>query len=144
MTITRLAAVLASALLLAPLRRAQDTADAEAIAATMNATFDRPDAPLDAGPVVVSGAFAVADWTQGDRGGRALFERKGEAWVVRFCSGDALRSADGLVRLGVPQEDADQLAALLAEAERAVAPERIAAMAAFDGTVQMSAGEGRP
>ena len=39
------------------------------------AHFGSPRFPLDIGPVVISGDHAIADWTQGDFGGRALFER---------------------------------------------------------------------
>lgn len=46
--------------------------DATDIGAMMRATFDRPDAPLTAEPIVVSGDYAVVDWTQSDQGGRAL------------------------------------------------------------------------
>lgn len=144
MTIPRLVATLVFALIAAPHTWAQQGGDAAAIAAAMRATFERPDAPLDAGPVVVSGTFAVADWTQGGMGGRALYERADEGWVVRFCSGDALRTAEGLQRLGVPYADAVLLEARLAEAERAVAPDRLAAMAAFDGTVAMGGAEAAP
>jgi hypothetical protein len=37
--------------------------------------FDKPNETLSVGPVVVSGNHAVADWAQGDMGGRALLRR---------------------------------------------------------------------
>lgn len=50
-----------------------DTAsDQQNIQHLMRHTWERPDAPLDVGPITVEGDHAVVGWTQGERGGRAL------------------------------------------------------------------------
>lgn len=100
-------------------------------------TFDKPDAPLSAEPIVVVAEHAIADWTQGDTGGRALLHKKDGKWTIALCGGDALKEADFLVQAGVPPTSAAQLAAQLSDAERHVAPERIAQLARFDGVVVM-------
>ena len=115
-----------------------DTADDEvAIADVLHAMFDRPDATLDASPIVVSGEYAIADWTQGEMGGRALLQRRERGWRLILCAGDGLRTARGLADLGVPSVDASALARKLAAAERDTPQRRLAAMSRFDGVVRM-------
>lgn len=110
-----------------------------AILGMMRATWDRPEAPLEAGPVVVDGDYAVADWTQADKGGRALLRRMDGAWTTWLCAGDGIRDAAGLIEVGVPEAHAKTLAMRLAEAERDVPPARLARMASFAGVVRMHA-----
>ncbi|RYD65162.1 MAG: copper uptake system-associated protein [Sphingomonadales bacterium] len=91
-------------------------------------------APIDIGPIVVSGNHAVADWTQGQFGGRALYERHGGGWMLLLCSGDSVRRADNLRRAGVPDFNAGWIADQLAAEEAALPPERLACMKRFVGT----------
>lgn len=118
-----------------------DAGATDAIVAAMHATWDRPEQPLEAGPVVVAGDLAVADWTQGEAGGRALLRRAGAGWETVLCAGDGIRTAEGLQAVGVPAEQATRLARALADAERSVAPARLARMARFAGVVRMDAGD---
>lgn len=96
--------------------------------------FGSPRAPIDVGPIVVSGNHAVADWTQGRFGGRALFERHGGGWMLLLCSGESIRRADNLKRAGVPDFNAGWIADQLASAEAKLPPERLARMTRFVGT----------
>ncbi|MBW6533154.1 copper uptake system-associated protein [Sphingomonas sp. RRHST34] len=98
------------------------------------AHFGSPLAPIDVGPVVVSGDHAIADWTQGDFGGRALFERGAYGWMLLLCSGDSIRRAENLKRAGVPDFNAGWIADQLASAEAKLPPERLARMKRFVGT----------
>ena len=98
------------------------------------AHFGSPLAPIDVGPVVVSGDHAIADWTQGDFGGRALFERGAYGWMLLLCSGDSIRRAENLKRAGVPDFNARWIADQLAAAEAKLPPERLARMKRFTGT----------
>lgn len=111
--------------------------DQAAIAALMNERWNRPDAPLEAGPIVVVGDSAVADWTQGQAGGRALLERRAGQWRIVLCAGDALRTERGLTEAGLHPALASGLAAKLAQAEGGVSPKRLSAMAAFQTVVPM-------
>ena len=114
--------------------------DEAAIVAQMRATWEKPEVPLDAGPVVVEGDHAVADWTQGARGGRALLRREHGQWTTVLCAGDGIRSAEGLRAVGVLAAQATVLAAKLAKAEQAVPAERLARMSAFLGVVRTQQG----
>jgi hypothetical protein len=112
---------------------AQD--DADAIRALIGATWDRPDSKVETDPVVVSGQHAVASWTQGDRGGRALLKRDGAQWKVVLCSGDPLTRAGSLVEAGVPKPDADVIAQRLTDDEARASADRRAKFSLFEGTV---------
>ncbi len=92
--------------------------------------------PIDVGPVVVSGDHAIADWTQGDFGGRALFERGSYGWMLLLCSGDSIRRAENMKRAGVPDFNAGWIADQLAKAEAELPPARLARMKRFVGTAQ--------
>jgi len=137
-TITRRASFLGAAVLTASCAPpATDAADVAAIEDLMRATWDRPEARLDAGPIAVADDYAVADWTQGAAGGRALLRKRNGQWSVILCAGDALRSADGLRALGITETTAARLSNDLIDLERDVEAARLAKMSAFAGIVRM-------
>lgn len=99
--------------------------------------FDKPEQRLQVDPVVVVSDHAIAGWVQGDMGGRALLRRKGHAWHIVLCSGDQLKSADTLIKVGIAAAAANQLAASLAAAEAKTDPARLAMFAKFDGILML-------
>lgn len=103
----------------------------------LHAMFDKPGVTLTVSPVVISGDFAIADWTQGDMGGRALLRRKQGVWVLTLCAGDGIKSREALKTAGVPEPDAASLAQDLAAAEARLGPERVAMFSRFEGLVTM-------
>jgi hypothetical protein len=132
------AGMLSALLLLAPATATlADTPDQTAIQTVMHGMFDKPDSELVISPVTVESGFAVAGWTQGDMGGRAFLKKDGAKWTLILCTGDGIRSVEGLVASGVPSETARALAAAIAEQEKAVEPERLKKLASFQGTVRM-------
>lgn len=100
------------------------------------AHFGSPRFPIDTGPIVISGDHGIADWTQGDFGGRALFERGAHGWMLLLCSGDSIRRPENLMRAGVPDFNAHRIAEQLAKAEAVLPPGRLARMKRFIGTAQ--------
>jgi len=118
--------------------------DADQIRFLIGATWDKPDAKVTVDPVIVSGTHAVASWTQGERGGRALRRRGGTGWSVILCSGDPLRAASSLVAAGVPQDEAGRIADGLARAEALVPPRRRALFSRFEGTVTLDDADRKP
>jgi hypothetical protein len=42
----------------------------------LHLTFDKPEAKLDVAPVVALAGYAIAGWTQGETGGRALLQAR--------------------------------------------------------------------
>lgn len=134
----RFAAALAISLALLACHAPQ-SADEAAIVAVMKRTWDKPDSPLVVGPIAADGDAAIADWTQGAMGGRALLRRRDSQWSVVLCAGDGIRSPAGLQLAGLAADQAQRIAARLQEQEARVAPERLAAMRSFKGIVRMDA-----
>ncbi|MFM2066370.1 MAG: hypothetical protein RLZZ584_1279 [Pseudomonadota bacterium] len=110
-----------------------------AIRDVLMAQFDRPEARLKVDPVVVEGSHAVADWIQGERGGRALLHRHGDAWTIVLCAGDGLKDPEVLRDAGLEARAAARLSRQLAAAERHLNPEQRARLASFEGIVRMDA-----
>jgi hypothetical protein len=120
-----------------PLAHADTANDKAAIVSLIGTTWDKPDAKVQVDPVVVVGDYAIAGWTQGDRGGRALLKRKDGNWSVVLCSGDPIKEASSLVEAGLSENEAKQLSAELSQAEATIDPKRRAQFSLFGGTVTM-------
>jgi hypothetical protein len=127
------------ALLAAPACAAEDET---AIRRLLRDLFDRPDAPLTVEPIVIEQDAAIADWSQGEQGGRAFLKRKGGTWEVALCGGDALRQSASLEKLGLAKPRAQALAASLAKAERSLSTVLLERMTKFDGVVAVDAAGG--
>jgi len=110
---------------------------AVAIPAVMKAIFETGDIKLAVDPVVVQGDFAVAGWVQDGKGGRALLKKGHKGWAIHLCSGDSLKDAANLAKVGMSQADAQAMADKLATAESSVDPETLKLFASFEGTVMM-------
>jgi hypothetical protein len=124
---------------LLPACASEAPADTAAIVARMKQDFERPDSRLDVSPVTVVGDWALAGWTQGEMGGRALLRHREGAWVIWLCAGDGIRAAAALRDVGLQPDVADRLASGASAAEAREPPDRIARFARFEGTVQMGA-----
>lgn len=118
--------------------------DEAAVKQALAAQFDRPEAPLRVEPVVVEGDAAVAGWTQGERGGRALLRRHDTAWRIALCAGDGLQQATLLQEAGVAARDAAELVRRLGAAEAALPAAHRARFSTFDGVVRMDATGAHP
>jgi periplasmic copper chaperone A len=112
--------------------------DKEQIAHLMKSIFDKPDNPLAVAPVVVRGDDAIAGWSQGGKGGRALLWRKEGAWQIRLCSGASLKDAKMLERAGFSTEDAKSMVDELVAEEAKMDQKVVAMFDLFEGTVDMS------
>lgn len=117
--------------------RADAAGDAAAIRHMLPATFDRPEAPLLVDPLVLQADHAIAGWSQGSTGGRALLQRGPHGWRIALCSGDGLKDTALLLRVGVPPQDATALTRALAAAEAGLDPARLALFASFEGVAMM-------
>ena len=118
--------------------------DAAEIRGVISTQFDKPDRPVVIDPVVVEGDDAIAGWTQGERGGRALLRRSEGKWRVVLCGGDALKGAEALAQTGIAAAPAAALAGKLAAAEKQLPPERLALFATFEGLMPMTSEGGDP
>ena len=116
---------------------ADATADQAAVRHALMAEFDKPEARLQVEPVVVVDDAALAGWTQGERGGRALLFRKGTHWQIAVCGGDGLKDATLLRDTGIKPAAADSLAKGLAAAEAKLPASHRAKFSTFDGLLRM-------
>lgn len=116
--------------------QAQDAVhDTSAIVGLIKSTWEKPDQPISVAPVVLAGTYAIASWVQGERGGRALLKRAdGKAWTVVLCSGDGIKTADGMEAAGVPKEAAIVMARELASGEAQLPESQRVLLSTFDGS----------
>jgi hypothetical protein len=121
-----------------------EPAETANIAALLHGIFDKPGVTLDVSPVVVAGDHAIADWSQGEMGGRALLRRKQQEWSLILCAGDGIKSREALAKAGVPAEDASRLERQLASAEARLGPNEVAMVSRFEGVVMMDGSAGQP
>ena len=117
----------------------ETTPEDASIRQVLMATFDKPEARLVVDPVVVVGAHAVAGWVQGERGGRALLERRGTEWRLALCAGDGLKEAKVLRAAGIADAVAHMLAEGVATAEARLTAAQRAKFSTFDGMVRIDA-----
>lgn len=118
--------------------------EATAVRATLKAVFEKPGAPLMVEPVAVAENYALADWEQGEMGGRALLRKKQAGWEIVLCAGDEITKAEALRAVGVPAGIADRLSSALAEAETSVSRARLDKFSSFKGLVHMDEGSHPP
>ncbi len=102
-------------------------------------TFDKPESRLFVDAVVVEGDAAVADWRQGDLGGRAFLTRKNDGWTIALCGGDALKDSATFERLGVSKTHAEALSRRLAAEENRLSPDVVEHFSRFDGMAAVEA-----
>jgi hypothetical protein len=76
-------------------------------------------------PIVLRNDYAVADFVQGDIGGRAVLQKHKGLWQVLVLTGQDARDAAYLVKIGVPQVEARALANMLVTSEKQVPEERL-------------------
>jgi hypothetical protein len=100
--------------------------------------FETADKPLELTPVVaVQADWAIVGWRQDGRGGRALLKKTHHGWSIYLCSGDSLKDAGTLQKIGISANDAAALAAKLRDAEANIDSPTLALLSSFEGTVMM-------
>lgn len=123
---------------------AATSSDEAAIRHVLMAQFDKPEARLTVEPVVVAGDSAVASWSQGNLGGRAVLFRKGGEWRIALCGGDGVKTSKVLREAGVNAANADELVRRLVAAEGKLPASQRAKFSTFDGLVRMDPGGKHP
>lgn len=88
-------------------------------------TYDKPGHKVETAPIASIDEYAIADWTQGNRGGRALLRRTNGKWGIMACGADGLKETKNLTAAGIPQKTAESLVSKLNSAEKSVKPDRL-------------------
>ncbi len=88
-------------------------------------TYDQPQHKVETAPVVLAGDFALADWIQGPKGGRALLRKSHGAWEIMACGGDGFTDPQVLQAAGIPADTAKNLIQQLKQAEQSLPAARV-------------------
>jgi hypothetical protein len=109
-----------------------DKIEAGKIIALISNTYDRPDQKVITSPVVITENYAIAGWTKGDIGGRALLKKENGAWEIMACGGAGLKVIQNLVDAGIARWTASKLVSTLIQAERLSDQRRVKKFDLFD------------
>jgi hypothetical protein len=105
---------------------AETLTDEAQIQAVIGKTYDKPNNKVNTTPISIADDFAVADWTQGKRGGRALMKRINGNWEILACGNDGLKDTKSLVKAGMSEKTASTIVKKLADLEKLEDPRRLA------------------
>ncbi len=113
----------------------------EKIKTLISKSFDQPNLPVKTSPIVIEGKVAIADWVQGQKGGRALLRRKHADWEIIACGGAGFKDPSGIAAVGISKEIASNITAKLSTAEAGLSPQLVKQFDSFDGVVNMMHGD---
>jgi hypothetical protein len=100
--------------------------DEAQIQAVIGKTYDKPNNKVNTTPISVADDFAVADWTQNKRGGRALMKKINGNWEILACGNDGLKDIKSLVKAGMSEKTASTIVKKLSDLEKSEDPKRLA------------------
>jgi hypothetical protein len=117
--------------------------DVQSVATEMHETWDKPNLPLALPVIVIHQGMAIADWIQGDKGGRALlkYHPAHQHWHTLLCGGAELTVPTQLEAAGMSAADAQALTALLQSHEQDLADDQRQRIDSFKGVVKFSKGK---
>ena len=102
--------------------------------------FNQPNNPLKINPIVVENNYAIAGWSQGDKGGRALLTNTNNKWTIQLCAGDALKDAKFLKESGVDEKIISTILKKLSVAEAKLDANTLKRFSEFKDIVYINAG----
>lgn len=114
-----------------------DVAQHTAIESSIRAQWEKPDHPIQVPVIVVSGNYAIADWIQQPKGGRALLKQQHGHWQTLMCGDANLKQPRHLVAAGVPEQDAEKLTLALTQAEASLTLDEQTTINSFVGMLDL-------
>ncbi len=99
--------------------------------------FDQPQHPVSVPVVAISAPYAVADWMQGTRGGRALLKLNDGHWQALACGDAQIKSVFKLEKMGVPKAHAEEIVQQLTLEETQLSQAEISTINSFSGLVDL-------
>ena len=121
----------------------ESASDSDAITAVMKDLWDAPDNPLEVDPIVLSGEYGLAGWTQATRGGRALLHKESGHWSIVVCGGDNLKDSAVLMTTGMDHHTAQSLADGVKKAEASVPEAKLKLFSSFDGLIKVDSAQAK-
>jgi hypothetical protein len=106
------------------------------IRAVIATTYDRPGQKVETAPIVVADSYAIADWIQGGKGGRALLRVNRGRWEIVACGGDGFKDVRVLQDAGLQIGTAKLLVMRLNQAEATLDARRVKQFGLFDAKDQ--------
>ena len=97
----------------------------------LSRTFDKPNNPVTTEAIVIQDNYALADWTQGSKGGRVLLVKTRVSWKVLVCGGEALLRIDNIKGARVPEKTAQLLVSQLIDNEKMISNEKLKRINSF-------------
>lgn len=110
---------------------AGENASHQQIQTLISSMYDKPGLKVETSPIVATEKYAIADWTQGNRGGRALLNLSNGKWTIMACGADGLKNTNYLIEAGIPKATAENLVSRLNTAEKSVNPDRLKLFSLF-------------
>lgn len=92
---------------------------------TISRIYDKPNLKVTTNPISINENFAIADWTQGDRGGRALLKKDNGHWAIITCGADEIKDLKNLKDAGISTNVAKALIEQLNQLEKSIDPNQI-------------------
>ncbi|MBK9521481.1 MAG: copper uptake system-associated protein [Rhodocyclaceae bacterium] len=129
-SIASLVGVLASPVSAQP----SDAMQQKSIRSLISKTFDQPSLKVDTGPIAIVQDFAIADWIQGEKGGRALLRQQHGKWEIIACGGDGFKEVKALKDAGIDIATAQSLITQLNDAEKNLNADRVKRFGLFGMT----------
>jgi hypothetical protein len=108
------------------------------ITQVMLTQWDKPENPLHVAPIVVAADYAMAGWTQGEKGGRALLRKHHGNWQVLLCGGNALTKTEQLTQAGLETKTANDLIKGFKQQAQQLSSQEIEKMSLFEGVVNVT------
>jgi len=118
----------------------ESLAEQKAIQTLISHKFDQPGNKVKTSPIAVVNDFAIADWIQADKGGRALLRLSKGTWEIIVCGGDGLKDINALKDAGIPESTAKALVSQLNKAEQGVGPDKVKKFGLFGSNVNLQSG----
>lgn len=92
---------------------------------TISRIYDKPNLKVTTNPISINENFAIADWTQGNRGGRALLKKDNGHWAIITCGADEIKDLKNLKDAGISTNVAKALIEQLNQLEKSIDPNQI-------------------
>jgi len=119
---------------------AEEQSPQQQIQTLISTIYDKPNLKVETSPIVIVDEYAVADWVQGERGGRALLQRIKGKWAIMACGANGLKDVKTLTEAGIPRPTAESIVSKLTNEEKAIDAHRLHLFSLFgtkDDPMQM-------
>lgn len=99
--------------------------------------WEKPDHLVAVPVVAVQQEFAIADWLQGNHGGRAMLRKMHGTWQTLACGDAKMKTVAQLKLFGVPEPQAQMLIQVLNAQEQYLTQEELQAINGFSGIMEL-------